>query len=149
MNAVGVVTSEFQALARAALATIEDYTDGQITVSLVEDAFDPKDLATYPAASAAFAGVNNAAAWQVEYDALSERWFLVAPDPVDGWDFVSLAAGVTIVGFTIEGAADKFSGNMFEVPIPITAIGQHINLPWVAIDITDVIMDALNPYPLV
>lgn len=148
MNANGVVTNEFTALVRTALANIADYTDGPVDVKLVETAFDPKVKASYPVGSAAFDTLNSTGAWDIEYDAVTGRWYLVAPDPADGWDFVSLSGGVSIVGFVVSGAAEYFCGNMFENPIPVGAAGEHINLPWVALDITQLIIDAITPYPL-
>ena len=151
MNANVVSSNEFQAIVRDSFDSVGDWTDLPCTVSLVEGDFNPKVKATYPAASAAFTPLVAGATWEIQYDSTSGRFYLVAPDPDEGWDFVALSGGVTISGFKIHGldaAVERVGANLFATPIAVGAAGEHITLPWVALDVTDVILDAINPYVL-
>jgi len=146
-----VAASSFQDLARSVLVAIVDYTDSPGRVRLVSEEFDPNDSTTYPASSAIFPTLTAGDVFEVEYDAVSGRWYLVAPDPDEGWDFVSTGGGETILGFVVCGLDDEtpIGGNLFATPVAVGAAGEHINLPYVAMDVTDVILQAINPYVLV
>jgi len=151
MNANLVSSNLFAAQVRSALLAIADWTDAVANVALVEGTFNPKDSTTYPADSSAFTSLVSGAAWEIQFDALTSRWFLIAPDPDEGWDFVSTAGGITITGFKVWGTDEEdnaVGANLFENPIAIAASGQHVTLPWVTFDITDMIVDALTPYSL-
>jgi len=144
-------TNELTEQVRTALSSIPDWLDASAKVWLVETAFLPTDGTTYPAHSAAFAALTGGGNWEVEFDAVSGEWFLVQPEPVDGWDFVSTGAGVSIVGYVVELATDtdtKICGNMFENPIAVTAVGQHITIPYVSLPINQMFGTVPIPQPL-
>jgi len=150
MNANVVSSNAFAAAAREVLDAITNYTSETASVKLVEGDFDVKVQATYPAASAAFVGLDADGAWTIEFDSTTGKFYLVAPDPGSGWDFVSVAGGVTISGFTVTGldTTHMIGAQKFETPIPVGAVGEHVTLPWVALDVTQVILDAITPYAL-
>jgi len=137
-----VATDATIAIARQGLEGVADVFDAAAKVWLVEDNFVPGVAASYPAHSAAFAGITAAAgSWQVRFDAESGRFFLVAREPAGGWDFVSLSGGVSIVGYVVELGADtatKMGGNMFDAPIPVGGAGEHISLPYVSLPVNQV-----------
>lgn len=150
MNANVVVSNEFMAEAREAVRTSVGWMDESAKVRLVTAVFDPKNGAGFPAGAAGFPVLDATDAWQLEYDATTQKFYLVAPDPAEGWDFISTAGGFSIVGFVVVSgiAASPIGGNVFETPIPVGAAGEHINLPWVTVDVTQIVMDAMTPYAL-
>jgi len=137
-------------LVRSLLTTVEDYTDVAVTVALLEGEFDVKDGTTWPAASTAFTPLVATDVMEVQYDATSGKYLLVAPDPDGGWDFVSTAAGVTITGFKVTGVGttERVFAAKFLNEIPVTATGQHITIPYVAADVSTVMLDGQNPYDM-
>jgi len=150
MNANLVVSNELTEEAREAIRTIATWLDESAKVRLVTVVFDPKQGAGYPAGAAAFPELDAADSWQLEFDATTGRWYAVSPDPLEGWDFLSTAGGISIVGFCVESGitGNPIGGNVFTTPIPVGGAGEHITLPWVAIDITDIVIDAITPYTL-
>jgi len=150
MNANGVPSALFVEAARDGLASIVDWMDDVMSVSLVETTFVPNDSTTWPAASSAFTSKDAGAVCEIQFDALSGRFYLVAPDPDEGWDFISTDDGISIVGFWMKLSSNDnpICANLFTAPISVTAVGQHITLPWVAMDVTDIILAAITPYEL-
>jgi len=141
MNKNMCPSDHLQGVARAAMTSLADFTDATCKVWLVEEDFNPAIATTYPAHSAAFAAVTGAAGgWELIFDAMTLEWFVVAREPAEGWDFVSIDDGVSIVGYIVELATDtdtKIGGNKFENPISITATGQHVMLPYVSFPVTN------------
>lgn len=151
MNSNVVIPTVALADLRSWVELWEGRFDTVAKVSLVEGTFDPKDATTWPSASAAFNPIDAADAWQDEYDAVSDQHYIVAPDPEEGWDFVSLSGGVSITGFIVRSTAltpHPICANVFAEPINITASGQHINLPWIAVDAQTMLTDGETPYAL-
>lgn len=148
MNENAAPSDETSAQVRSNMASLVDLFDAAPKVWMVEVAFNPLVADTYPAHSAAFAAVSGGAGtWQEFDDAESGKRFLVAREPAGGWDFVATAAGVTIVGYVVELATDttvKICGNLFDEPIPIATVGQHIVLPYVSLPIDQV----FGPVPI-
>jgi len=150
MDANVVVANQTLTAVRDALVGMVDWFDGPARVRLVSTTFNPADATTYPVTSTSFAAKDAGGLFEVQFDALSGKWFLVALDPDEGWDFTSTAAGDSIVGFIVAATADanEIGGNLFVNPIPVTAVGQHITLPWVTIDITQMVLQAITPYAM-
>jgi len=133
--------------ARTSIVDIADWFDGACDVFMVEGNFDPTNPATFPSPSSAFA-VKLSGSWAFFFDAPSGRHMLVAEDPAGGWDFTSTAPDVTITGYVIrnnDAPTSLIGANLFPTPIPISAIGQTITLPYVCVDVEDVIAAAQVP----
>jgi len=145
-----VPCDEFTGQLRDQVAAVTDYTDLAAVVSLVEGDFDVKDASTWPTISTAFTALTATDAWELQYDATSGKNLLVAPDPDGGWDFTSVASGVTITGFKVTSmtALNPVFAAKFLNPIPVTATGQHITIPYVAADVSTVMLDGQNPYDM-
>jgi len=144
-------SSTFLTALMGALTAVATWTEEDADVYLVEGDFDPSTPGTYPAASTAFAEKTSDDVWSIEFDAVTNSWKLILPEPAGGWDFVSTGSGVTITGFVIKAgttSANKIGAAKFETPIAITATDQHIELPFVAFDISSLMVSGENPYPL-
>lgn len=145
-----LVPTELLALAaQNQMTALEDMTNVAAVVALVDTDFVPSDSTTWPAAAANFPLKTASGIYEIERDAVTGKDFLVAPDPAGGWDFISTGAGAPIVGFIVRGtlSTDRAFANKFTTPIPVGAAGVHINLPWVAADITQTITPAESPIP--
>jgi len=145
-----VPSDEVVVLLRDALLGVGAYTDVAPTVSLLVGEYDVHDGDSWPAASAAFTPLVATDPWELQFDALSGKTLMVAPDPDGGWDFVSTGAGVEITGFKVTGTAttDHVFAARFLNPIPVTEVGQHITIPYIAADASIVLLDGQNPYDM-
>jgi len=151
MRSSFVPTPAFIDAMRLRFVTIPDVTDVSANVSLVEGMFDSADPDTYPAASTHFGPLESDAAPTIEYDAVEEAWFIVWPDPAAGWDFVSatITDAVTITGYRVDSTGDIILGAVHVEEVTVTADGQHVVLPSVALEIfPDVIVPAAEPLSL-
>jgi len=152
MQANVVASGDFTNQAVAAVAAVPDWTDAPATVYLVAGSFDPADSDTYPTALAAFTPLTAGDPWAVVDDIVTGTRKMVAPDPDGGWTFTSSAGGVTVTGFVVVSSAEaaNFIGaNLFATPIPVSAAGQEIVLPYVDFDVTQIVGTSVTPYPLV
>jgi len=132
---------------RSAAVTITDMTDSAVVVRLVEDSFAPEDPSTWPAPSAHFASKTSGTPPTLEYDAVSELWYVVWPDPEDGWDYVSatITDPITVTGFTVKNAAGDNIGAATIPPVAVSENGQHIVLPFISLAIGDLWVPADIP----
>jgi len=136
-----------------ALVATVDFLDTPPKVSLITGDWVADDPTTWTAVSPVIAAINGTTAtpWEVVYDAVEGDFKILAPEPVGGWDFVSSGAGDSITGFKVENAGtttNKIGAIRFETPIPVTATGQHIVLPYVALPVAAVLQPVDQPYIL-
>lgn len=124
------------------VSNVTDYTDvtgivGIITVDFVES----KDIdpATIPNDTATFATKVSGTAPTLEWIAEWNKYGLVWPEPAGGWDFVSLGASPTgmAYGYRVTATGGNFLGcKKFPLPIPISAVDQHIVLGTVTLPVS-------------
>lgn len=137
--------------ARDVVITTPDYLDAPGQVWLCHGDFDPFDSSTYPDADDHFATLTAGDDWAVEYDAVSNQWYAVAPDPDGGWDFVSDGSGDAITGFIVTNSTDitkKVGAAKFTNPIANTGAGVHITIPYVSVPLTNPLGPTESPYTL-
>ncbi len=136
MRSMFIPTPGFLAALRGVLVGVPDYTDAICTVRLVEGEFDPADPATWPSPSAHFLGVDSDDVPTIEYDAVSEAWYIVWPDPVAGWDFVAatITSDITVTGYIV-GSTEQLGATKIEA-VTVTANGQHVVLPFVVLEVS-------------
>jgi hypothetical protein len=126
------------------------YLDEASTVTLVEGDFDPADPTTWPSASAHFDPIDANTLADVQFDAVSGQWYIVFPDPPLGWDFVAstVTTSVIITGYLVTTGANKVGATKIG-PITVTANGQHITLPYVALQWpAPILIAASQPQPI-
>jgi len=122
---------------RNVIPALPDWMDTAAVVRLVEGEFDPLDKTTWPAPSAAFAGKTSGSPVAVNFDAASEKWFIVVPEPVGGWIFTAgtVTDTVTISGFIAKTAGGEEQFAALIAPIAVTETGQTITLPYLAAEL--------------
>jgi len=123
-------TVAFSSALRNRFLNVPDWTDDNCTVKLVEGDFDPEDPTTWPAGSSTFTALDSDGNPTIEYDAVSEQYLLVWPEPAGGWTFTagSITTPITISGFTVDVAGAKIGANLID-PVTFTATGQVLALP--------------------
>jgi len=146
MYATVVPSPDLLAAARTLLGDISGFTDIAWTVSLVEGAFDPTDPDTWPAASVHFDPLDSGSSHAVFFDAASGKWFMEGPEPAGGWTFSAetITDPITVTGFIVE-AGTALVGAMSCQPINVTATGQVVTLPFVTLQVPEVVL--LSPTP--
>jgi len=147
MKSMMVASPELKQAAIEASNTLSAYTADAVVVRLVEGTFDPADPGSWPAPSSHFTSKTSGISPTVEYDAASESWYVVWPDPTGGWDYVSASVTdpVTITGYTVKNGGGDAVGAATIPPVAVAADGQHIVLPFIALGIGQQFTDADVP----
>lgn len=138
MNANVAVSPVIQVTFRSMYNGVVDYTDTPAIMRLVEGEFDPLDPTSWPAPSTHFAAKTSGNP-SIDFDAVTGKWYLVWPDPVGGWSFISatITDAVTITGFTLKTAAGDPVGACKLAGVSVTADGQVVVVPYAAVQIPD------------
>ena len=139
-------TDDFVSRIRVALPDVAPF-DVAAKVRMQTTGFNPADISTWVASrSPVYTAKSGASGWALVYDAASAQWYLQSPDPEDGWLFTSSGAGDPVIGFSVTNDEDDPIGaNSFTTPVPVTASGQTITLPYVNLPLASLFAGSVSP----
>lgn len=130
------VTDQQQGLLATEIGGSDWFVATNAVVTLVETAFDPKVVTSYPTDSAHFANKTSSGLATVVFDAPSGKRLIVWPDPTGGWVFTAatITVPITVNGYVVRIDGFITGGNTIS-PVTITANGQLVVLPSLSIEL--------------